>query len=629
MSARLRSLGFLVSALLAVTPRLSAIEQFKSLASLPLNSSPAPTLIQGQDGNLYGVLMYTDVDNEGATNGAVYQLSTTGSLKYLYRFPWAPDLDTNATGGEPANLLAMAKDGFLYGVTRFGGHNGSGVFYRLSTNGEYTVLAHFPRGVMLGNGLRGCVVGPDNAIYSYYDYEGLVRLGFDGAVQSVHAPFSTSPVSIQAMNEDGSEIAVCWTKPRSLSVEETSPRTLYVRILELPSCTVKESREIDYFGTFEDDPQIVYVGQDEILALSYAQSYNPLVPGRLVSFDRSGSNPTVIAEIDGERSVSTGPLLPRIQRILVTADGSIFFTAGDQTKGEIGLGGGTEIFRLKRNGDWKQVASLDGYPLAAWCEGARGKNLYGVSWGPLVVETPETEPTVSALSAQSALRTPVKANRSSSRVRRAAFRYQTDPANGNFLPIAKPDRYVLSAKPSVTSMTLPVLRNDRDPESEALELVDVASPKNGAATIVPGPAGKPPVISYTPDSGPRLSDMFTYSVRDSSGGTAIGEVSIRGILNGKFRQSPAGSTPTVSLDSLTFNVSRSGKVTGVVKVNGRNVPLSGKFGYDNMAHLSRRIHRTFDVVIADLKLTNSEGARHLRYKVTFSDQVFEGEILAE
>jgi hypothetical protein len=629
--AGVRSLGFLLLALLALTPRLDAIEQFKSLASLPLNSSPAPILFQGQDGSLYGVLMYTDVDHEGTTNGAVYQLSTTGSLKYLYRFPWEANQDQNATGSEPSHVITMGKDGFLYGLTRFGGLLGNGVFYRLSTNGEYTVLAHLPWDLD-GNSATQCVVGPDNAIYIYHQRSGLLRFAFDGTVQVVHTAFSTSHVSIQSMKEDGSEIAVFWTKPQPVTVEPPAPRTLYMRILELPSCTVKESQDIDYFGNWEGDPQIFRVNEDEVLAFSFSQNIHPFVPGRLVSIDRSG-NATQIAEVGDALSVP--PLLPRIQRTFVTTDGSIFFTAGDQTKGEIGLGGGTEIYRLKRNGDWKQIASLDGYPLAALCEGIGGNNLYGVSWGPVVIESPETEPPPSELTARASVSAPLRAAAASGRrVRKAAFRYQTDPNNGNLLPIAKPDRYTFPAKPNVASITIPVLRNDRDPESEAPELVDIASPKNGTAVIIPGADGKPPVVSYTPNPGPRLSDTFTYSVRDSMGGSAVGEVSIRGILNGRFRgvtlgQSPVGVTPSISLDSLAIKVAQNGRLTGTVIVNGRSVGLSGKFGYDNMARISRRVRGTPDVISVDLKLISSDGNRQLQYKVVYLGQLFEGNLPAE
>lgn len=635
--AGMRSLGFLVFALLAVTPRLDAIEQFKSLASLPLDSSPGPTLFQGQDGNLYGVLMWTDINHETTTNGAIYQLSTTGTLKYLHRFPWKSDETINATGSEPGIVMAMARDGFLYGVTEAGGLYGNGVFYRLSTNGEYTILAHLSMNY-LGSGLRGCVVGPDNAIYSYHQYWGLVRLGFDGSVQVVHGPFTDEAdgaayVAIQSMKEDGSEIAVFWTKPAWRNIGDPAPRpqTVYMRILELPSLTVKESQDVDYFGAWEDTPRIFHVSKDEILAFSRIR-YNPSLPGRLVSFDRSG-NATLIAELT-DSYISDGPLLPAIFRTLVTADGSIFFTAGYQSKGEVSGDGGTEIYSLNRNGERKQIANLNGYPLAAWCEGIDGNNLFGVSWGPVVIESSETESTSSELVTRHSVRAPLRTAAASGRhVRRAAFRYQTDPNNGNFLPIAKPDRYVFPAKPNVSSITLRVLRNDRDPELEAIELVDIASPRNGTAAIVPSAAGKPLLVSYTPNPGPRLSDTFTYSIRDAKGGTAVGEVSIRGVLTGRFRgvtlgQSPVGVTPSVSLDSLAIKVTRNGKLTGVVKVNGRSVGLSGRFGYDDIAHLSRRVRGTSDVIGVDLKLINSDGTRQLQYNVTYLGQVFEGNLPA-
>jgi hypothetical protein len=87
----------------------------------PRDSSPAPTLFPGQDGNLYGILEYTDINHEGETNGVVYQLSTTGEFNVPYRFPWTPDGPPVPTGSEPSHNLAMGRDGFLYGITKFGG----------------------------------------------------------------------------------------------------------------------------------------------------------------------------------------------------------------------------------------------------------------------------------------------------------------------------------------------------------------------------------------------------------------------------------------------------------------------------------------------------------------------------
>ncbi len=83
--------------------------------------------------------------------GTIFKLTTAGVYTVLKSFDYKPD-GANSYGG-----LIQAKDGNLYGMTYWGGTNGFGVIFKITTAGVYTVLKHFasatdgayPRGDLL------------------------------------------------------------------------------------------------------------------------------------------------------------------------------------------------------------------------------------------------------------------------------------------------------------------------------------------------------------------------------------------------------------------------------------------------------------------------------------------------
>jgi uncharacterized repeat protein (TIGR03803 family) len=113
-------------------------------------------LIQASDGHLYGTT-YLGGEEGG---GTLFRVTLDGTFSVVHSFG----------GGDPNALLpytgvTQGPDGLLYGTTRRGGNNNTGVVYRVATDGSgYTVLHHFvtssgaePQGAL--------VVGPDNLLY--------------------------------------------------------------------------------------------------------------------------------------------------------------------------------------------------------------------------------------------------------------------------------------------------------------------------------------------------------------------------------------------------------------------------------------------------------------------------------
>ncbi len=86
-------------------------------------------LVQGSDGNLYGVSAV------GGANGmgTVFKMTTAGVVTVLHSF-------AGADGNGSYWPLIQASDGNYYGVTYTGGANNEGVIFKITSSGTYTVL---------------------------------------------------------------------------------------------------------------------------------------------------------------------------------------------------------------------------------------------------------------------------------------------------------------------------------------------------------------------------------------------------------------------------------------------------------------------------------------------------------
>jgi uncharacterized repeat protein (TIGR03803 family) len=101
-------------------------------------------IAQGRDGHLYG----TAAAGGSGTAGVLYRLTLpTGSYEVLHHFTGRED------GGAPLAGVVHARDGFLYGVTTFGGTGGRGTAYRIRPDGkDFATLYNFPSAVLNGTG---------------------------------------------------------------------------------------------------------------------------------------------------------------------------------------------------------------------------------------------------------------------------------------------------------------------------------------------------------------------------------------------------------------------------------------------------------------------------------------------
>ena len=113
----------------------------------PDGVGPSGALIQGTDGNLYGMTEIGGaLDIRGtspAGAGTVFKITPSGTLTTLYSFTG------NTDGGCPMGGLIQATDGNFYGTTLQGGANagsngnGAGTIFKITPSGTLTTLYSF------------------------------------------------------------------------------------------------------------------------------------------------------------------------------------------------------------------------------------------------------------------------------------------------------------------------------------------------------------------------------------------------------------------------------------------------------------------------------------------------------
>ena len=102
----------------------------------PRGEFPSGGLVQGSDGNLYG----TTTAGGTANDGVIFRITPTGTYTVVFNFDHVNQL---ALGYQAYAGLIAGNDGNLYGTTIWGGSNGDGVIFQMTTSGAYTVLYNF------------------------------------------------------------------------------------------------------------------------------------------------------------------------------------------------------------------------------------------------------------------------------------------------------------------------------------------------------------------------------------------------------------------------------------------------------------------------------------------------------
>ncbi len=120
-------------------------------------SSPNGGLIQARDGSFYG----TTIGGGAYSQGTVFKMTVTGvvgTVTSLVSFD-----GTNA--GCPLGGVIEAEDGFFYGTTSLRGTENRGTLFRMSPDGELTILYSFPNSAVGGDPWTALVQDANGAVW--------------------------------------------------------------------------------------------------------------------------------------------------------------------------------------------------------------------------------------------------------------------------------------------------------------------------------------------------------------------------------------------------------------------------------------------------------------------------------
>ena len=121
-----------------ITPsgNLTTIYSFCAQSNCLDGSDPAG-LVLGTDGNFYGA---TSAGGGNIIGGTIFKMTRAGAVTTLYSFCSLPGC---ADGAQPGGLME-ANDGNLYGVATFGGaSSNSGTVFRLTRQGKFSTIYTF------------------------------------------------------------------------------------------------------------------------------------------------------------------------------------------------------------------------------------------------------------------------------------------------------------------------------------------------------------------------------------------------------------------------------------------------------------------------------------------------------
>lgn len=100
---------------------------------------PSGSLMEGIDGKLYGMTVL----GGSANAGVIFSLKTGGTdFTKIHDFDRDPPDSDNLNGKGPRGSLTEGNDGKLYGITRAGGSNNSGVIFRITKDGAIYEKLH-------------------------------------------------------------------------------------------------------------------------------------------------------------------------------------------------------------------------------------------------------------------------------------------------------------------------------------------------------------------------------------------------------------------------------------------------------------------------------------------------------
>lgn len=127
------------------SPAISQVVAFwcnPNFTSCPNGFDPTLPPLQLADGNLYVATWWAGQGNPNA-GGTIFRTAPTGQGFVIHTFQPTSIHGGFPNGENPVLALVQGPDGNMYGVTEQGGTHNFGVFYRLARTGSFQVLYNF------------------------------------------------------------------------------------------------------------------------------------------------------------------------------------------------------------------------------------------------------------------------------------------------------------------------------------------------------------------------------------------------------------------------------------------------------------------------------------------------------
>ena len=131
-------------------------------------STPEAALVLGSDGNFFGTTSFGGIYTVGmGAAGTVFKITPAGVETVLHSFGNGTD------GVNPFSGLVAGSDGNFYGTTSAGGVSFLGVLFKITPSGAETVLYSFATGSDAQKPSNTLAIGKDGYIYGLTSYGGV------------------------------------------------------------------------------------------------------------------------------------------------------------------------------------------------------------------------------------------------------------------------------------------------------------------------------------------------------------------------------------------------------------------------------------------------------------------------
>ena len=171
--AGLAFLALSVALLCAASAHNAHAQTYTTLATLngPNGAEPNSPLLQGLDGNIYGVTYSGGANCDGAC-GTVFSMTPAGSLTTLHNFCAVGGYPYCFDGSVPHGALVQSTNGNFYGTATGGGiyntagyYDALGTIFEIDAKGNFSTLHNFAGSPGDGNGPENLVLGANGTYY--------------------------------------------------------------------------------------------------------------------------------------------------------------------------------------------------------------------------------------------------------------------------------------------------------------------------------------------------------------------------------------------------------------------------------------------------------------------------------